>query len=43
MARVYFINGKINEAIETVKKAMKLEPNNERFKENLKEYEKAMK
>src|SRR4030042_2704016 len=37
LARVYFINGKINEAIETAKKAMKLEPNNERFKENLKE------
>lgn len=43
LARVYFINGKINEAIETVKKAMKLEPNNERFKENLKEFERAMK
>jgi tetratricopeptide (TPR) repeat protein len=43
LARVYFINGKINEAIETEKKALKLEPNNERFKENLKEYEKAMK
>jgi tetratricopeptide (TPR) repeat protein len=43
LARVYFINGKIDEAIETEKKALKLEPNNERFKENLKEYEKAMK
>ena len=42
LARVYFINGKINEATETEKKALKLEPNNERFKENLKEYEKAM-
>ncbi len=42
LARVYFINGKINEAIETEKKALRLEPNNERFKENLKEYEKAM-
>jgi tetratricopeptide (TPR) repeat protein len=42
LARVYFINGKINEAIETEKKALKLEPNNERFKENFKEYEKAM-
>jgi len=42
LARVYFINGKINEAIETEKKALKLEPNNERFKENLREYEKAV-
>jgi tetratricopeptide (TPR) repeat protein len=42
LARVYFINGKVNEAIETEKKALKLEPNNERFKENLKEHEKAM-
>lgn len=43
LARVYFINGKINEAVETEKKALRLEPNNERFKENLKEFEKAMK
>ncbi len=43
LARVYSINGKLNEAIETEKKALKSEPNNERFKENLKEYEKAMK
>jgi len=42
LAKTYFINGKINEAIETGKKALKLEPNNERFKENLKQYEKAM-
>jgi tetratricopeptide (TPR) repeat protein len=42
LARGYFVNRKTNEAIETKKKALKLEPNNERFKENLKEYEKAM-
>ena len=40
LARVYFINRKVNEAVETEKKALKLELNNERFKENLKEYEK---
>ena len=43
LARVYFINGKVNEAIEAEKKALKLEPNNERFKENLNEYERVMK
>jgi tetratricopeptide (TPR) repeat protein len=42
LARVYFMNGKINDAVETAKGALKLEPNNERFKENLKEYEKTM-
>jgi tetratricopeptide (TPR) repeat protein len=41
LARVYFINGKIRDAVETEKKALKLEPNNEKFKENLREYEKA--
>jgi tetratricopeptide (TPR) repeat protein len=43
LARLYFINGKVSEAIDTEKKALKLEPNNERFKENLKEYQKAIK
>ena len=43
LARVYLINGKVKEAVETENKALKLEPRNERFKENLKEYEKAMK
>ena len=43
LAKVYFINGKVKEAVETENKALKLEPNNERFKENLKEYEKATK
>jgi tetratricopeptide (TPR) repeat protein len=43
LAKVYLINGKVNEAIEAEKKALKLEPNNERLKENLKKYEKAIK
>ena len=42
LARAYFINGKIKEAIETEKKALKLEPGNERFKEKLEEYERVM-
>jgi tetratricopeptide (TPR) repeat protein len=39
LALVYFVNGKIHETVETEKKALKLEPNNEKFKENLKSYE----
>jgi len=39
LALVYFVNGKIQEAVEAQKKALKLEPNNEKFKENLKRYE----
>jgi len=42
LARVYFINGKAKDAAEIEKKALKLEPNNEKFKESLKEYEKGM-
>jgi tetratricopeptide (TPR) repeat protein len=43
LARAYFINGKINEAIATENKALKLKPYNDGFKENLKIYQKAMK
>ncbi len=43
LAMAYFINGKVKEAVETEGKALKLEPNNEKIKENLKVYEKAMK
>jgi tetratricopeptide (TPR) repeat protein len=39
LARVYFINGKVIEAIETEKKAIGLEPYNKEFKENLAFYE----
>lgn len=41
MARAYFINGKVKEAVETERKAIKLKPDNDKFKENLKVYEKA--
>jgi len=40
LARVYFINGKVKEAIETEKKAIDLEPENKKYKENLALYEK---
>jgi hypothetical protein len=43
LARVYFIDGKDDGAIESEKKALKLESNNERLEENLKKSEKAMK
>jgi tetratricopeptide (TPR) repeat protein len=39
LSRVYFINGKVKEAIETEKKAIDLEPSNREFKENLALYE----
>jgi tetratricopeptide (TPR) repeat protein len=39
LARVYFINGKVNEAIETEKKAILLESENKEFKVNLSLYE----
>jgi cytochrome c-type biogenesis protein CcmH/NrfG len=35
LARAYFVNGKVTEAIETEKKAIELEPENRAFKENL--------
>lgn len=40
LARAYFINGMVKEAVEAEKKALKIESNNEGFKENLKVYEK---
>jgi tetratricopeptide (TPR) repeat protein len=40
LARAYFINGKVNEAVDTENKALKLEPYNDEFKNKLKEYEK---
>jgi tetratricopeptide (TPR) repeat protein len=43
LARVYFINGKVKEAIETEKKAIVLEPNNNEFKKNLAIYERESK
>lgn len=39
LGRVYFINGKVKDAIETEKKAIDLEPNNKDFKDNLALYE----
>jgi tetratricopeptide (TPR) repeat protein len=42
LARAYFINGQIKEAIEIEDKAVKLEPYNDEFKERLKEYQKAI-
>ena len=41
LARAYFINGQIKEAIEAENKALKLEPYNDEFKGKVKEYEKA--
>jgi len=32
LAMVYFVNGKIKDAVGTEQKALKLEPDNERFK-----------
>ena len=42
LARAYFINGQIKEAIEIENKAVKLEPYNDEFKGRLREYEKAI-
>lgn len=39
LARAYFINGKIKEAIEAEKKAIELEPGNREFNDNLARYE----
>ncbi|MEW6054838.1 MAG: tetratricopeptide repeat protein [Nitrospirota bacterium] len=41
LARAYFINGMVKEAIEAENKALKLEPYNDEFKNRLKEYDKA--
>jgi Flp pilus assembly protein TadD len=43
LARAYFINGKVKEAIETQKKAIDLEPRNKKFKESLAFYEQEIK
>jgi tetratricopeptide (TPR) repeat protein len=43
LARAYFINGKVKEAIDTENKALKLEPYNDELKMKLREYEKAVK
>ena len=40
LARAYFINGQIKEAIAAENEALKLEPYNDEFKNKLKEYEK---
>ncbi len=40
LARAYFINGMVKEAIDAENKALKLEPYNDEFKGRLKEYEK---
>ena len=42
LARAYFMNGMVKEAIDAENKALKLEPYNDEFKNKLKEYEKAM-
>jgi tetratricopeptide (TPR) repeat protein len=42
LARAYFMNGEIKEAIDAENKALKLEPYNDEFKGKLREYEKAM-
>jgi len=42
LARAYFINGEVKEAIEMENRAIKLEPYNDEFKGRLKEYEKAI-
>jgi len=42
LARAYFINGQIKEAIDAENKALKLEPYNNEFKGRLREYEKAI-
>ena len=43
LARAYSINGKIKEAVETERKALKLEPGNEEVKAKLEEYKIGMK
>jgi tetratricopeptide (TPR) repeat protein len=43
LAKAYFINGQVKEAIDAENKALKLEPYNDEFKGRLKEYEKAVK
>jgi tetratricopeptide (TPR) repeat protein len=42
LAKIYFMNGQVKEAIDAGNKALKLEPYNDEFKSKLKEYEKAI-
>jgi len=42
LARAYFLNGMVKEAIDAENKALKLEPYNDEFKGRLREYEKAI-
>lgn len=42
LARAYFMNGMVKEAIDSENKALKLEPYNDEFKGRLREYEKAL-
>jgi len=42
LAKAYYINGKVKEAVQTQKKALKIEPGNEAFKRNLEEYSRAL-
>ena len=42
LARAYFINGQIRDAVDTENRALKLDPYNDEFKGRLKEYEKAI-
>jgi len=42
LARAYFINGQVKEAIDAENKALKIEPYNDEFKNKLREYEKAI-
>jgi tetratricopeptide (TPR) repeat protein len=42
LARAYFINGQIKDAVDTENRALKLEPYNDLFTGRLKEYEKAI-
>jgi tetratricopeptide (TPR) repeat protein len=42
LARAYFMNGMVKEAVDAENKALKLEPYNDEFKGKLREYEKAI-
>ena len=39
LAEAYYVNGKFKKAIETIRKAISLEPQNEYFKKQLKKFE----
>lgn len=42
LAHAYFINGKLKEAVEAERKALKLKPGNQEFKERLEEYQRVL-